>query len=102
MPRSWRRATASIATRSRVSNGWGLGVGGYFHRQITSDRQFGDDVPDSYKARGIGFGSVVKYDSGSGWFVTEKWQEDGIGAVSKRTTGSGGCAGLSRCMNARN
>lgn len=58
-----------------LGNGWVLGVGGYVHRQITADRQFGEDVPHS-KARGVGFGPVVKYDSGSGWFVTAKWQKD--------------------------
>lgn len=58
-----------------LGNGWVLGVGGYYYRQTTDDRRFGDDIADS-KGRGTGFGPVIKYDSGRGWFVTAKWQND--------------------------
>lgn len=58
-----------------LGNGWVVGVGGYFYRQLTSDRHSGHDVPDS-KGRSVGFGPALKYDSGKGWFMTVKWQKD--------------------------
>lgn len=56
-------------------NGWVVGVGGYIYRQLSDDRQSGQDVAES-KGRGSGFGPAIKYDSGKGWFLTAKWQKD--------------------------
>lgn len=58
-----------------LGNGWGVGVGGYYYRQMTNDQLAGQDVLNN-KARGVGFGPAIKYDSGKGWFVTGKWQAD--------------------------
>ena len=58
-----------------LGNGWVLGVGGYYKQQVTSDSGAGAVLGD-YKYRGMAIGPNVKYDSGKGWFVTAKWQQE--------------------------
>lgn len=58
-----------------LGNGWVVGVGGYFYRQTTDDRLRGHKV-SSNKGRSVAIGPAIKYDSGKGWFLTAKWQQD--------------------------
>lgn len=58
-----------------LGNGWTLGVGGYYKKQITGDSGSGA-VAGSNKYSGFAIGPNVKYDSGQGWFVTAKWQKE--------------------------
>lgn len=58
-----------------VGGGWTLGVGGYYYQQLTNDRQNGATI-DNNKGRALAFGPSVRYDSGKGWFITAKYQDE--------------------------
>jgi hypothetical protein len=51
-----------------------LGVGGYYYRQTTDDRQSGETIEDN-KGRALAIGPSIKYTSKEGWFVTGKWEQ---------------------------
>ncbi|MDF3933898.1 SphA family protein [Pseudomonas citronellolis] len=61
--------------------GWGFGnglvagVGGYFYRQTTNDRQDGERIEDN-KGRSFAIGPSLKYSGAGGWFVTAKWSKE--------------------------
>lgn len=59
-----------------LGNGWTLGVGGYYLKQVTNDKLDGVSVANS-KAQSFALGPSVRYDSGKGWFVTAKYTQDG-------------------------
>ena len=58
-----------------LGSGWTAGAGGYYWKQVTSDKQAGGVVADS-KGETFAIGPSVKYDSGKGWFLTAKWQKE--------------------------
>lgn len=58
-----------------LGNGWVVGVGGYFYQQITDDTLNGITVSNN-RGRSFAFGPSIKYDSGKGWFVTAKFQQE--------------------------
>lgn len=58
-----------------LGNGFTAGVGGYYWKQMTSDRQAGATVANS-KGESFAIGPSMKYDSGKGWFFTLKWQKE--------------------------
>lgn len=58
-----------------LGNGWTVGVGGYVYQQINDDKQGGQKLAGS-KGRAFAIGPSVKYDSGKGWFVTGKFQDE--------------------------
>jgi len=58
-----------------LGNGWTVGVGGYVKQQVVLDKQGGVALANS-KTSGMAIGPNVKYDSGKGWFVTVKWQNE--------------------------
>lgn len=58
-----------------LGNGWTVGAGGYLYQQMTADKQNGQTIAGS-KGRALAIGPSVKYDSGKGWFVTAKWQQE--------------------------
>lgn len=68
-----------------LGNGWTLGVGGYYYQQLTNDEQNGTTVKNN-KGRAFAFGPSVRYDSGKGWFVDAKFQDET--AVRNRADGS--------------
>jgi len=57
------------------ANNWVAGVGGYAYKQITTDVQYGVDVPDN-KGQAFAIGPSIKYDNGKGFFITAKYQEE--------------------------
>lgn len=69
-----------------IAPGWVLGIGGYGLIQTTDDRNRDGAVP-SARARAFAIGPSVKYDSGKGWFVTVKWENEAY--VRNRAKGSG-------------
>lgn len=73
--RSGQQLHADYAAGWAVAPGWVLGVGGYGLLQTTHDRSHGAAVPSS-KARAFSIGPNIKYDSGKGWFVTAKWEQE--------------------------
>lgn len=68
-----------------LGNGWTAGVGGYYYQQMSEDKKPGQNVADN-KGKTLAIGPSVKYDSGKGWFVTAKWQQET--AVENRAQGS--------------
>ncbi|MFY0676723.1 MAG: transporter [Neptuniibacter sp.] len=68
-----------------LGNGWTVGVGGYLYKQITSDKADGVKVANN-KAKAFAIGPSVRYDSGKGWFVTAKYQDESN--VRNRADGS--------------
>lgn len=66
-------------------NGWTAGVGGYIYKQITDDERDGVDFADN-KGKAFAIGPSVRYDSGKGWFVTAKYQNESN--VRNRADGS--------------
>lgn len=68
-----------------VGGGWTLGVGGYYYQQLTNDEHNGASVADN-KGRAVAFGPSVRYDSGKGWFITAKYQDEM--AVRNRADGA--------------
>ncbi|WP_079435973.1 transporter [Zoogloea sp. LCSB751] len=68
-----------------VGGGWTLGVGGYYYQQLTNDSQSGATI-DNNKGRAVAFGPSVRYDSGKGWFITAKYQDEM--AVRNRADGA--------------
>mgnify|MGYP003601954776 CR=1 FL=1 len=58
-----------------LGNGWVLGVGGYYYRQTTDDRQDGERIEDN-KGRALAIGPSIKYSGTNGWFVTAKWEQE--------------------------
>lgn len=65
-----------------LGNGWVVGAGGYVYRQTTEDT--GPNAGGKGKAFAIG--PSIKYDSGKGWFVTAKYQQEM--SVRNRAEGS--------------
>lgn len=84
--RSGQQLHADYSIGWGVAPGWVLGVGGYGLIQTTDDRSRGAVVP-SNKARAFSIGPSLKYDSGKGWFITAKWEEEAY--VRNRAKGSG-------------
>ncbi|MEX8517960.1 MAG: transporter [Leptothrix sp. (in: b-proteobacteria)] len=68
-----------------VGHGWTVGAGGYVYSQTTSDTSAGVTL-DGSKGSAMAVGPSVKYDSGKGWFVTAKWQQEM--AVKNRAQGN--------------
>lgn len=58
-----------------MGNGWTVGLGGYFRRQLSSDEAAGVKLANS-KTSALAIGPAIKFDSGRGWFVTAKWQKE--------------------------
>jgi hypothetical protein len=58
-----------------LGNGWVLGVGGYIYEQTTDDSLNGNTVANN-KGRAFALGPSIRYDSGKGWFVTAKFQQE--------------------------
>jgi hypothetical protein len=58
-----------------VAAGWTIGLGGYFYRQITDDKQNGERIKGN-KGRAFAIGPSLKYSSTGGWFFTAKWQQE--------------------------
>lgn len=58
-----------------VGNGWTLGLGGYYKKQITSDSGSGAALGEN-KTAGFAIGPNINFDSGKGWLVTAKWQQE--------------------------
>ncbi|MFC5697747.1 transporter [Pseudomonas sp. GCM10022186] len=58
-----------------LGNGWVLGVGGYFYRQTTDDRQHGERIDDN-KGRAFSIGPSIMYSNKDGWFLTAKWEQE--------------------------
>lgn len=56
-------------------NGLSLGLGGYYWKQMTADRQSGTELAGS-KGETLAIGPMLKYDSGKGWFLALKWQKE--------------------------
>jgi hypothetical protein len=57
-----------------VAPNWVVGVGGYVYRQTTGDELHGIDVGN--KGRALAIGPSLKYDTGKGFFVTAKFQQE--------------------------
>lgn len=68
-----------------LGNGWTLGVGGYYYQQLTDDEQNGTTVKNN-KGRAFALGPSVRYDSGKGWFIDAKFQDEM--AVRNRADGA--------------
>jgi len=83
--KSGQEFIADYALGWGLGNGWTVGVGGYVYKQLTDDKQNGATVADN-KGRAMAFGPSVKYDSGKGWFVTAKYQQES--SVRNRADGS--------------
>jgi hypothetical protein len=66
-----------------VAPNWVVGVGGYAYRQTTADMLHGVDVDN--KGRAFAIGPSIKYDTGKGFFVTAKLQQET--AVRNRAEG---------------
>jgi hypothetical protein len=58
-----------------LGNGWVLGVGGYYYRQTTDDRQHGERIDDN-KGRAFSIGPSIMYSNKDGWFLTAKWEQE--------------------------
>ena len=58
-----------------LGNGWTVGVGGYYLKQLESDKQNGVTLANS-KMSALAIGPSIKYDSGKGWFGTLKWEKE--------------------------
>lgn len=54
----------------------GLGIQGYFYKQITADTQYGRPVsPGGYRGQAIGLGPMIRYDIGHGGFALKYQRE---------------------------
>ena len=73
--RSGQELHADFSAGWGLGNGWVVGVGGYVYRQTTDDRQNGATVSNN-KGRSYAVGPSVKYDSGKGWFLTAKFEQE--------------------------
>jgi len=61
-----------------AGSGWTLGVGGYLYRQLNDDKVQGATVADN-KGRVVAIGPSIRYDSGTGWLLTAKYEvEHGV------------------------
>ncbi|MBV1789097.1 transporter [Marinobacterium sp. D7] len=67
-----------------VSPNWTVGVGGYGYKQVTGDEVNGVDIGN--KGQAFAIGPSVKYDSGKGFFLSLKYQQEF--AVENRPEGS--------------
>lgn len=73
--RDGKELIVDYATGWGVGGGWTLGVGGYYYQQLTNDSRDGVAIENN-KGRAIAFGPSVRYDSGKGWFITAKYQDE--------------------------
>jgi len=58
-----------------LGNGWTVGAGGYVYQQMSEDQHAGTSLADS-KGQALAIGPSLKFDSGKGWFITAKWQQE--------------------------
>lgn len=58
-----------------LGNGWTLGVGGYYYQQTTDDTGIGAPA-DGNRGSAMSIGPNIKYDSGKGWFLTLKAENE--------------------------
>ncbi|NLX16358.1 MAG: hypothetical protein GXY45_05230 [Ramlibacter sp.] len=58
-----------------LGNGWTVGVGGYYFKQLENDKLNGITLANS-KSSAFAIGPSIKYDSGKGWFGTLKWEKE--------------------------
>jgi hypothetical protein len=70
--RSGQALHADYALGWGVGNGWVLGIGGHGYQQVTQDTGPGA----AGKARAFAVGPSLKYDAGTGWFLTAKLQRE--------------------------
>lgn len=73
--RSGRDLHSDFSLGWGLQPGWVLGVGGHHHQQLSDDQSQGHDLPGS-RMRSTALGPMVKFDSGQGWLLTVKWQQD--------------------------
>ena len=79
--RSGQELHADYSAGWALGNGWTVGVGGYIYRQTTDDQQNGATVANN-KGQAYAVGPSVKYDSGKGWFLTAKFEQE-YGVVNR-------------------
>jgi hypothetical protein len=72
--RSGQELHADYDVGYAVADKWVVGIGGYVYRQTTSDRQNGNSIDN--KGRAFAIGPSIKYDTGKGFFVTAKYQQE--------------------------
>lgn len=73
--RSGQQFHVDYAVGWAIAPRWVVGVGGYGLIQTTDDRDHGARVPSS-RTRAFAIGPSIKYDSGQGWFITAKWENE--------------------------
>ncbi|WP_114968252.1 SphA family protein [Rhodoferax ferrireducens] len=83
--RSGQELHADYSVGWALGNGWTVGVGGFIYKQTTDDQQNGATVANN-KGRAYAIGPSVKYDSGKGWFLTAKLEQES--GVVNRAEGS--------------
>lgn len=79
--RSGQELHADYSAGWALGNGWTVGVGGFIYQQTTDDQQNGATVSNN-KGRAYAVGPSVKYDSGKGWFLTAKFEQE-YGVVNR-------------------
>lgn len=73
--RSGQELHADYSVGWALGNGWTVGVGGFVYQQITDDKKNGVTVANN-KGRAYAIGPSVKYDTGKGWFVMAKLEQE--------------------------
>lgn len=84
--RSGQELHVDFAAGWGLGNGWTVGVGGYVYQQTTDDKASGVDVANN-RGRAMALGPSIKYDSGQGWFLTAKYEQEF--SVRNRAEGGG-------------
>jgi hypothetical protein len=72
--RSGQELHADYDVGYAVADKWVVGIGGYLYRQTTSDKLNGNSIDN--KGRAFAIGPSIKYDTGKGFFVTAKYQQE--------------------------
>jgi hypothetical protein len=76
--RSGHEVGADGSLNARVTPKVLVGLGGYWHQQVTDDELRGERVPvDGRRLRVVGFGPQAGY-RGDGWGITAKWQHEDL------------------------
>jgi len=56
---------------------WGVGINGYYLKQVTDDKQNGSKVaPDGYRGQVFAYGPSVKYTTKGGTHLIAQWQHE--------------------------
>jgi hypothetical protein len=55
---------------------WGIGINGYYLKQVTDDKQYGSKVNGGHRGQVFAYGPSIKYTTKTGTHFIAQWQHE--------------------------